>query len=193
VKYQNTVLKANEEAENGLVTFLKSHQRAKAAGEGVVAAEKAVKVAVAQYKAGLIDFNRVALLEQNLVGQQNQLAQAQGEIAQGLIHTYKALGGGWKLGRGNCNPVPEITTILPEGQMKASLKDKPSVALKSKGKMPEAGTVTLAVFDEKKGEYRPILLDQVKVVKTAAAESNPFLDSPVTLIPPEVKAIATGK
>ncbi|CAN5118730.1 efflux transporter outer membrane subunit [soil metagenome] len=100
--YQNTVLKAGEEVENGLITFLKSHERAKASSEGVAAAEKAVKVALVQYKAGLIDFNRVALLEQNLVGQQNQLAQANGQIAQGLIHTYRALGGGWELGR--CTP-----------------------------------------------------------------------------------------
>src|SRR6202044_3594538 len=35
-------------------------------------------------------------LEQNLVLQQNTLAVARGEIAQGLIQTYRALGGGWE-------------------------------------------------------------------------------------------------
>ena len=46
--YQNTVLKANEEAENGLVQFLRSQQRAESMTVSVGAAEKAVKVAVAQ-------------------------------------------------------------------------------------------------------------------------------------------------
>jgi len=112
-KYQNTALKANEEVENGLVTFLRAHQRTRFAAESVKAAEKAVKVAMTQYRAGTIDFNRVALLEQNLVSQQNLLAEARGEIAQGLILVYKALGGGWQIREtgceeglsSNCNPV----------------------------------------------------------------------------------------
>lgn len=61
------------------------------------AAEKAARVALAQYRAGLTDFNRVALVEQNLVTQQDLLAQAQGDIALGLIEVYRALGGGWEI------------------------------------------------------------------------------------------------
>ena len=102
--YQNTVLKANEEAENGLVQFLRAQQRAKSMAVSVRAAEKAAKVAVAQYKGGLIDFNRVALVEQNLVQQQDLLAQSRGQIALGLIHVYKALGGGWQI---RCEPASD--------------------------------------------------------------------------------------
>jgi outer membrane protein TolC len=36
--------------------------------------------------------------EQTLVLQLDLLAQAQGQIALGLIQTYRALGGGWELG-----------------------------------------------------------------------------------------------
>ena len=43
------------------------------------------------------DFNRFALIEQNRVTQQDQLAQSRGQIAQGLIQTYRALGGGWEI------------------------------------------------------------------------------------------------
>jgi len=46
---------------------------------------------------GLTDFNRVAVLEELLVSRQNQLAQAQGDIALGLIQVYRALGGGWQI------------------------------------------------------------------------------------------------
>ena len=95
VDYQQTVLVAQQETENGLITFIKSQEQAKDLLDSVVAAEKAVVIALAQYKAGMIDFNRVSLLEQNLVTQQNLQAQARGNIALGLIETYRALGGGW--------------------------------------------------------------------------------------------------
>jgi len=97
IAYQQTVLKANEEVENGLVRFLESQEEAKALTESVNAAKKAVEEAVAQYQGGLTDFNRVAVLQERLVQRQEQLAQAQGEIALGLVGVYRALGGGWQI------------------------------------------------------------------------------------------------
>ncbi len=97
VAYQNTVLKANEEVENGLVTFLRSQERSKLLDESVAAAERAVKTVILQYEKGLVDFNRYATIEQNLVTQQDSSAQARGQIAQGLISVYRALGGGWEI------------------------------------------------------------------------------------------------
>src|SRR5262249_34163650 len=78
--YQNTALLANQEVENGLVTSLRSQQRARFQAESVDFAEKAVKVALTQYKAGTVDFTRVTQLEQNLVLLQGTLAQARGQI-----------------------------------------------------------------------------------------------------------------
>jgi NodT family efflux transporter outer membrane factor (OMF) lipoprotein len=95
--YQQKVVQAGAEVENGLGRFLYSQLRARHQAGSVAAAEKAVKVALAQYKGGLIDFNRVSLLEQNLVQQQNTLAESRGEIARGLVDTYHALGGGWQI------------------------------------------------------------------------------------------------
>jgi NodT family efflux transporter outer membrane factor (OMF) lipoprotein len=95
--YQQTVLVAAEEVEDGLVTYLRQQERAKLLEESVVNAQKAVNVVVAQYKVGTVDFNRVALIEQDLVTQQDLLAQAQGQIVQGLIQVYRALGGGWQI------------------------------------------------------------------------------------------------
>ena len=60
-------------------------------------AEKAVKIVLAQYRAGAIDFTRVTQLEQTLVQQQDVLTQARGEIDSGLIQVYRALGGGWEI------------------------------------------------------------------------------------------------
>src|SRR5262249_14166684 len=72
----------------------------------VKAAEEAVQIALAQYKAGTVDFTRVTQLEQSLVTQQDTLAQAQGEIVTGLIQVYKALGGGWQIRETGCDPRP---------------------------------------------------------------------------------------
>ncbi len=102
--YQSAVLNAGQETENGLVIFLKAQERTKRQAESVKYAEKAVEIVVAQYQAGLVDFTRVTQIEQNLVQQQDTLAQAQGEIALGLIQVYKALGGGWQIKDTGCDP-----------------------------------------------------------------------------------------
>jgi NodT family efflux transporter outer membrane factor (OMF) lipoprotein len=107
--YQNTVLSAAQDVENGLVTFLKAQQRAKFQAESVTDAREAVDIAVAQYKAGIIDFTRVTQLETTLVTQQDTLAQAQGEIVTGLIQVYRALGGGWQIRETGCDPHPADT------------------------------------------------------------------------------------
>ena len=65
--YRTAVLTANQEAEDGLVAFLKSQEQAKMLTEGVVAADKAYRIGVSQYRVGTVDFNRLATLETNLV------------------------------------------------------------------------------------------------------------------------------
>jgi NodT family efflux transporter outer membrane factor (OMF) lipoprotein len=116
--YQNTVLTAGQEVENGLVTFLEAQAQVKFLAESVKAAEKAVTVALAQYTGGTVDFNRVALVEQNLVTQQNLLAQARGSIALGLIQVYRALGGGWQIRCTGCEPneLPPQAAPRPFGE-----------------------------------------------------------------------------
>lgn len=114
--YQQTVLRAGEEVENGLITFLNAQQRTRFQAESVKAAEQSVVIVLAQYKAGTVDFTRVSQLEQNLVTQQNTLAQAQGEIAVGLIQVYRALGGGWQIRCDGCTvPPPPGTVATPTG------------------------------------------------------------------------------
>jgi outer membrane protein TolC len=99
--YQNAVLQADLEVENGIINFLQSQERAKSLNEAVLAAQTALDVVVAQYQAEVamaqVDFNRYTVIVQTLIQQQDQWAQARGQIAQGLIETYRALGGGWQL------------------------------------------------------------------------------------------------
>ena len=105
IVYQNTVLTAAQDVENGLVIFLRAQQRAQFQAASVADAEEAVKIALKnQWPAGLIDFTRVTQLEQNLVQVQDTLAQARGEIGLGLIQVYRALGGGWQIRLTGCEP-----------------------------------------------------------------------------------------
>jgi NodT family efflux transporter outer membrane factor (OMF) lipoprotein len=132
--YQNTVLSANQDVENGLVTFLRAQERTKLQGASVADADKAAKIALAQYAAGTTDLTRVTQLEQNLVLLQDTLAQAQGEIATGLIQVYRALGGGWQIRCTGCEPGPlppeptaGSTEVLPAPKPETeALPSKPS-------------------------------------------------------------------
>jgi NodT family efflux transporter outer membrane factor (OMF) lipoprotein len=123
--YQNTVLSAAQDVENGLVTFLNAQQRTRFQAAAVKAAEEAVQTAIAQYRAGTVDFTRVTQVERDLVTQQDTLAQAQGEIVTGLIQVYKALGGGWQIRETGCDPhsadraEPVVTLGRPEKSLPA--------------------------------------------------------------------------
>ncbi|MDW8037822.1 MAG: TolC family protein, partial [Thermoguttaceae bacterium] len=104
---------ALKEVEDALVRFLRAQRRAKLLEEATQAARKAVQIAIEQYKAGAADFNRYALIEQNLVNLQDVAAQAQGEIAQSLISVFRALGGGWEI-RQTGTPGQLPASELPE-------------------------------------------------------------------------------
>jgi outer membrane protein TolC len=103
--YQNSVLVANQDVENGLITFLRGQQRVRLQLEAVAAAKKAVEVALIQYTTGRVDFTTVTQVEIALVQQEDVLAQAEGEIVLGLIQVYRALGGGWQIRLTGCDTV----------------------------------------------------------------------------------------
>jgi NodT family efflux transporter outer membrane factor (OMF) lipoprotein len=112
--YQQTVLNANKETEDGLVTFLKAHQRVRLQQVSAYAGLAAVKAIRDLWNGGLLnDYTRVAQLEQNLVLLQDTLAQAEGEIALGLIQLYKAMGGGWQIRCTGCGPATQAIEESP--------------------------------------------------------------------------------
>ena len=94
--FENLVLQANAEAENGMVRFLQAQEKRRFLDVSVENSQKAVEGAVKQYQEGAGDINRIVLIQQNLVQQQNLQADAHGQIALGLIQVYRALGGGWE-------------------------------------------------------------------------------------------------
>jgi NodT family efflux transporter outer membrane factor (OMF) lipoprotein len=95
LQYQQTVLNAGREVEDALVAFIQYQIQAKSLEDSVKDAEDSVELVQAQYRGGLVDFNRVFTTQSQLVTQQDQLAVARGNIALSLISVYRALGGGW--------------------------------------------------------------------------------------------------
>jgi len=95
--YQNTVLQAGREAEDGIVGYLNAQEQTRNLEASVSAASRTVQISFDQYREGAVDFTPVVLFESTLAGQQDSLALARGNIALSLIATYRALGGGWEM------------------------------------------------------------------------------------------------
>jgi NodT family efflux transporter outer membrane factor (OMF) lipoprotein len=108
VDYQNTVLQAQQQVENGLTSFLQGREQVDFLRESVAAANAALGIALLQYTLGTRDFTTVLTAEQNLYTAQNDLAMAEGGVATGLASVYEALGGGWQI-RADNEFVPAAT------------------------------------------------------------------------------------
>jgi NodT family efflux transporter outer membrane factor (OMF) lipoprotein len=123
--YQNTVLNAAKEVENGLVTFLRAQERTKYQAASAEDSRTALRIVGEQFSAGIkgVDLTRVTQLQLTVVQLDDTLAQAQGEIALGLIQTYRALGGGWQIRITGCNPTiaPVAGSAAKPGEAPATL------------------------------------------------------------------------
>lgn len=113
VAYQDKVLSAAQEVENGMVTFVKAQDEVKYFAESVVESKKALRIGTAEYETGKVDFNRVAVLEQTIVQQDIQLTQARGDVVLGLIQVYRALGGGWQVRCNGCEASGAFAPACP--------------------------------------------------------------------------------
>jgi NodT family efflux transporter outer membrane factor (OMF) lipoprotein len=94
--YQNTVLSAYQEVEDGLVGFLKAQEATEFLARSAKASERAVELSIIQYREGVSGYVRVLTALQDLLEHQDSLTQAQSSIATNLIASYRALGGGWQ-------------------------------------------------------------------------------------------------
>jgi NodT family efflux transporter outer membrane factor (OMF) lipoprotein len=97
VDYQNTVLKAQQEVDNGLSAFLQSRLQVGFLRLSAEAASGAFKIATEQYEQGATDFTTVLTAEQNLFQAESNLAQASANVSLGITAVYRALGGGWQI------------------------------------------------------------------------------------------------
>ena len=112
ISYQNAVLKAQQEVEDGLAGFLRSEERAALLAESARAARRSHDLAKAQYREGVTDFTTVLDAERSLLAEQDSLASTMGNVAGGLVATYRALGGGWQIREGNDLVPPEVKEAM---------------------------------------------------------------------------------
>jgi len=98
--YQNTVLKASQEVEDGVVGFLKAQEAADSQERAVAAARRSVELAMLQYREGAVDFLRVLDAERTQLQEENSLARMRSSVVTNLISLYKGLGGGWEMSAG---------------------------------------------------------------------------------------------
>jgi hypothetical protein len=109
VNYQNPVLIAAREVEDGLIGFLKAQEAAAFEQNSVDAARRSVQISLAQYREGAVDYERVLDSQRSLLERENSLAEIRSSIATNLIALYKALGGGWELRQGQPIVAPRRT------------------------------------------------------------------------------------
>jgi len=95
--YQQTVLLANQEVEDDLVSFLMTQEQVEALSRALSEAQLALDLLVLMFKEGKIDFNPIFVMQSDVIRLQDALAAAEGGVATSLINLYKSLGGGWQL------------------------------------------------------------------------------------------------
>jgi outer membrane protein TolC len=101
LKYQNTVLVAQQEVEDGLVAFAQQQSVATSLARAATAARGSTELAMIQYKSGATDYTTVLSAEQAQLAIEDSLASTQGNIVLAAISVYRALGGGWELRAGH--------------------------------------------------------------------------------------------
>jgi NodT family efflux transporter outer membrane factor (OMF) lipoprotein len=97
INYQNTVLTAQQEVENGLAAFANQQSALASLTRADASARRSTDLAMIQYKAGQTDYTTVLTAEQAQLSVENAVASARGNVALGLISVYRALGGGWEI------------------------------------------------------------------------------------------------
>lgn len=101
LNYQNTVLRAVQEVEDGLAGFIQASDAKDFFRESVSAAERSVRISLVQYREGLVDYQRVLDAQRALASSQDAFVSTSGSVATNLVAVYRALGGGWAIRIGN--------------------------------------------------------------------------------------------
>ncbi len=97
LNYQNTVLTAQQEVENGLSAFYTEQQALTNLSAAAISARRSTELSLIQYKAGEADYTTVLTAEQSQLSVEDSLASSQGNVVLNLIAVYRALGGGWEM------------------------------------------------------------------------------------------------
>ncbi|WP_439607245.1 efflux transporter outer membrane subunit [Hydrogenophaga sp.] len=93
--FEQTVAVALEETEGAFSSYTRTAQRAGRLEVAARHADEAAVLARARFEAGVTDFLAVLDAEREVLGNRDQLVQAQVGTATALVNVYRAIGGGW--------------------------------------------------------------------------------------------------
>ncbi|RLA73223.1 MAG: hypothetical protein DRG24_00825 [Epsilonproteobacteria bacterium] len=132
--YNKKVLQAVGEISNALNGYRFAKLQARYNKEAVDASTRAFNISMIQYNNGLVTYQRLLSTVEKLTLNEDNLAQIQGKISNNVVALYKALGGGWQMGRGKAYVSDDMITqmrartdwsdYLDEDAMKLPKEDK---------------------------------------------------------------------
>ena len=158
VTYKQTVLRALQESENAMSSFIRSRQRLTLLQQAAEAAGRSTKLALEQYNAGSTDFTTVVSAQTTQYQQENSVAAAAGNTALQAVALFRALGGGWQP-----QPLP-----LPKATIDAMKKRTDWGGMLRYGKRPRYRTAR----DPTSRNAQRLL------ICTAATPKQPFVKTP---------------
>ena len=97
--YNLTLLTAVQEVDDALISYTNAVAYEQSLHKVTEAAQKAADLSLDRYKQGLDAFINVAQAQITLLQYNNEAVEARGESLTALVNLYKALGGGWAVGR----------------------------------------------------------------------------------------------
>jgi len=100
VNYDDTVIRAAQEVEDAMVSFLRSQESVFFLADAVKSSKRSVELSLIQYREGLVDYQRVLDTQRDLTAQQDNLVFTAGSVGQNLVEIYRSIGGGWGIREG---------------------------------------------------------------------------------------------
>jgi len=100
VNYEDTVIRAAQDVEDAMVSFLQSQNAVFFLADAVKASKRSVDLSLIQYREGLVDYQRVLDTQRDLTTQEDNLVFTAGSVGRSLVDIYRALGGGWGIREG---------------------------------------------------------------------------------------------
>lgn len=100
VNYQNTVLSAAQEVEDGMANFVWSREQEQILTANVETAQRSLRLSTLRYREGYADFQRVLDAQSSLLLAQQRYVTARSGTVRAAVSVYRALGGGWEIRAG---------------------------------------------------------------------------------------------
>ena len=129
IHFQQTVLKAWREVDDGLTGYNTTQRRLDQLDEAVRQDQLVLAETQRQYVAGLDDLLQVLIAQQALLVSQEAAIDSSAEVSLALVSLYKSLGGGWETA---FPAIAQSTAVWPAAQTTQDVPQTAAVDLRTK-------------------------------------------------------------